>query len=239
VLRRPPHVHEARTDSAARAAAEQARLVAVARAIHDVRFWLLGLGFTAQTVAFTTISVHLVGILIAAGHPPTVAATIAGTVGTLQVLGRVVVTVLSRRFTMTAVVASILVVQALAVAALSQVAVSTVGAAVAVAVFGFGIGLGSIARPALLTDLFGATGYASLSGRLTVPITLMTAGAPLAAAELQRATGSWTPVPLAVSGFTLLAAGAIAAAGGFGVPRRPGRVRKELAAQEVGPVADG
>ena len=212
VLRRPPHVHAARGDVEVRAAAEQARLAAVARSVRDVRFWLLGLGFTAQTVAFATMSVHLVGILVAAGHPPTVAATIAGTVGALQVLGRVVVTALSRRFSMAGVVASVFVVQAAAAAALSLTAASTIGAAAAVAVFGFGFGLGSIARPALLTDLFGATGYASLSGRLAVPITLMTAGSPLAAAWVQRSTGTWMPVLLTVSGFTLLAAGAIAVA---------------------------
>ena len=213
VLRRPPHVHAARADAAARRTAEDARRTAVARAVRDGRFWLLGLGFTAQTVAFATMSVHLVGILVAAGHPPTVAAGVAGTIGALQVLGRVVVTALARRFTMARVVAAVYVVQACAAAALTRAAPSTAGAVVAVATFGFGFGLGSIARPALLTDLFGTDGFASLSGRLAVPVTLMTAGSPLAAAGLQRAAGSWTPVLLAVAASTLVAAAAIAVAG--------------------------
>jgi predicted MFS family arabinose efflux permease len=221
VLRRPPHVDAARADAAARAGAEAARRAAVVRAVHDGRFWLLGLGFTAQTVAFATMSVHLVGILVAAGHPPTVAAAVAGTIGALQVLGRVVVTGLSRRFGMAAVVGCVYVVQAAAAAALSRTAASTVGAVAAVAVFGFGFGLGSIARPALLTALFGTTGFASLSGRLAVPVTLMTAGAPLAAAGLQHATGSWTPVLLGVAGSTLLAAAAIVLAG-LRPPAAPG-----------------
>lgn len=213
VLRRPPHVRAARADAEVRAANEHARRAVLARAAGDVRFWLLGLGFTAQTVAFATISVHLIGILVAAGHPPTVAAGISAAIGALQVLGRVVVTALSRRFPMADVVAAVFAVQAAAAAVLPFVAASTPGAVGAVVVFGFGFGIGSIARPALVTQLYGSTGYASLSGRLAVPITLMTAGAPLAGAALQRSTGSWTPVLLGTAVSITVAAAAILAAG--------------------------
>jgi MFS family permease len=213
VLRRPPHLHATRTDPARRAAAEAARRDVLGLAVRDSRFWLLGVGFTAQAAALATMTVHLVGFLQTAGHPATVAAAISGLLGALSVSGRLVVTVLTRRLSTSGVTAAVFAVQAAAAAALPAIATSTAGAVVAVLGFGIGFGVATLARPALLTTLFGTTGYASLSGRLALPIALVTAGAPLAAATAQQATGSWTPVLLAVAACNALASAAILLAG--------------------------
>lgn len=211
VLRRPPglahgvdHPSDQPPDHAAH------RRAAVRGAVRDRGFWLLALAFTAQVAALATMSVHLIGFLVAEGHPAPLAATITGALGVFSVTGRLVVTGLSRRLPVARVVAVVFAVQAVAVALLPVVAGSTAGALTGVVCFGIGFGVATIARPVLLTGRFGTTGYATLSGLLAVPITLMTAAAPLGAAALQHATRSYTPVLLAVAACNTLAAAAIA-----------------------------
>jgi hypothetical protein len=106
-------------------------------------------------------------------------------------------------------VAAVFAVQATAAVLLPVTVGSTAGALIGVVCFGTGFGVATIARPALLLDLFGTTGYATLSGLLAVPVTLATATAPLAGAALQHATGSYVPVLLAVSACNALAATAV------------------------------
>jgi len=219
VLRRPPHL--TRGPGEGRAAGDlqpqdahpqprdAGRRAAVRAAIRDRRFRFLVLAFTAQAAALSTMTVHLIGFLVAAGRPAPLAATITGTLGVLSVTGRLVVTGLTRRTPVARVVAAVFAVQALAAAALPVAASSTAGALLGVICFGTGFGVATIARPALLLGLFGATGYATLSGLLAVPVTLATATAPLATAALQHATGCYAPVLLAVSACNALAAAAV------------------------------
>ena len=65
--------------------------------------------------------------------------------------------------------------------------------------FGLGFGVGTIARPALLADRYGAAGFATVSGVMTVPLTVTKALAPLAAAALHRLSGSYTAVAVCVA----------------------------------------
>jgi hypothetical protein len=90
------------------------------------------------------------------------------------------------------------------------------GAVTAVVAFGLGFGVATIARPTILADRYGTTGYATIAAVLAVPLTLARAGAPLAASVLRAHTGSYTAVGLAVAGCCLLAAVGLAA-----LPPRP------------------
>jgi MFS family permease len=190
-----------------------ARRAAVRAALHDRRFGLLALAFVAHAAALSALSVHLVAYLIAAGHPDTFAATIAGLLGVLSVTGRLVTTGLQRRIRPTTVVAAVFVVQALAAGGLPLIAHSRTGAVVGVIGFGLGFGVATIARPALLAARYGTTGYATIAGLLTVPMTLAKAGAPLAAALLYGLVGGYTPVLAMVSVLCAAAAAAVLSVG--------------------------
>jgi hypothetical protein len=92
VLRRAP-MAVTRAPSPPRARDSSAtRHAAVRGALRDRRFWLLALAFVAHAAALSALSVHLVAYLIAAGHPATFAATVAGLLGILSVTGRLTTT---------------------------------------------------------------------------------------------------------------------------------------------------
>jgi predicted MFS family arabinose efflux permease len=178
----------------------------------DRGFWLLAVGFTANTAAIAVLTVHLVTALAAWGHTPTFAATTAGLFGILSVTGRLATTGLQRRYRTTTVVAAVFAVQAAAALSLPLFGRNPLAAIVGVTGFGLGFGVATIAKPVLLADRYDTRSYATLAGILVVPMTLAKATAPLAGAALHAATVSYTPLFVAVAGCCALAAAAIAAA---------------------------
>jgi predicted MFS family arabinose efflux permease len=192
---------------------DAARRAAVWTALHDRVFWILAVAFVAQAAALSAMTVHLVAYLVEAGHPVTFAASVAGLLGVLSVTGRLVTTGLQRRIRLTTVVAAVFAVQALSAACLPLIGGTRVGAAVGVVGFGIGYGVATIARPTLLAARYDTRGYATISGLLSVPMTVAKAGAPLAAAVLHGAAHGYTPVLLSIATAGLVAALGIAAAG--------------------------
>jgi predicted MFS family arabinose efflux permease len=185
---------------------EPVRLRAV---LADRGFWLLAIGFTANTAAIALVTVHLVAALMSWGHPLSFAATTAGLFGVLSVTGRLVTTVLQRRLPTTTVVAVVFAVQAVAVATLPFTGRTTTGAVVGVIGFGLGFGVATIARPVLLAGRYDTRRYATIAATLVVPMTIAKAAAPLGAAALLARTGSYTSVFLTTAGLCLLAAAAL------------------------------
>jgi MFS family permease len=185
------------------------RATAVRAAVHDARFWCLAIAFVAHSGAMSAMTVHLVGFLTGKGHPATFAATVAGLLGVLSVTGRLVLTGAQRRVRLTTVVAAIFATQAVAALTLPLLAGPPAGAVIGVIAFGIGFGVASLAAPALLADRYGTTGYATIAGTLNTPVTLAKATAPLGAAALYTATGSYTTVMTAIGAACLIAVAGI------------------------------
>jgi MFS family permease len=209
VVRRPPH-----RPSAAPHIAASARAAVVRLALHDSRFWCLAAAFVAHDAATSAMTVHLVGFLVARGHPATFAATVAGLLGILSVTGRLTLTGAQRHVLTTTIVAAIFAIQAIAALCLPFLAGSRTGAVIGVIAFGLGFGITSLAVPALLAERYGTTAYATIAGTLAMPITLARAGGPLGAAALLYATGGYSPVLAAISGSCLISAVGILARAG-------------------------
>ncbi|MEU8247425.1 MFS transporter [Nonomuraea sp. NPDC048916] len=161
----------------------------VASAVRERPFWLLAAAFLTQTGAVAVMGVLLVTYLIALGHPPVFAATVAGLLGVLSVTGRVLTTGLQARWPVSLITAVVFGLQGVAAVLLPLVGRSVPGAVGAVVLFGLGFGVGTIARPALLTARYGTAAYGSLSGALALPITVAKAVAPLLAAGLAQVAG--------------------------------------------------
>ena len=139
-----------------------------------------------------------------AAYSAAFAATWTGLLGAGSVGGRILVTSLDRRWPLATVTAVVFAVQALAVAPLLGVP-GPAGVVGFVALFGLGVGLISPARAALVADLYGVAAYASINGVLALPLTLARAAAPVAAAALHTATGSYRLVMVAVAFSSLVA----------------------------------
>jgi hypothetical protein len=149
--------------------------------------------------------VHLVAYLREQGYSPGFAAAWTGLLGAMSVTGRIVVTVLGRRWPLAVTTAAIFTLQALAVGVLVLVQ-GPAGVVAFVALFGLGVGLISLARAALVADFFGLTAYASINGVLTFGLTIARAAAQVAAAALRTKTGNYQLVMAAVA-VAALAAG--------------------------------
>lgn len=193
----PPHPN--RSEPAPRRAVAKA-------AMRDARFWILAATFTAHGAATSTMTVHLIGYLISRGHPATFAATAAGLLGVLSVTGRLVLTAARRHLPVTGIVAGVYATQAVAVLAMPLLAATRTGAVVSVIGFGIGFGITSLATPALLTDRYGITAYATIAGRLAAPVTVAKATAPLAAAALLHISDGYAPLLVGVATCCALAA---------------------------------
>jgi MFS family permease len=215
VLRRPPRRPERRPPDAGTVSPTGHR-TAVHAALRDRYLWVLTVAFVAHAAAVSALAVHLVAGLVALGHPATFAATVAGLLGVLSVTGRLATTGLQRRVPITRAVAAVFGIQAVAAASLPLIGRSDTGAVVGVVGFGLGFGVATIARPALLAARYGTTAYATISGLLTVPMTIAKAASPLAAAALYASTGGYASVLIAVAVLCVIAASGVLVSGATG-----------------------
>jgi hypothetical protein len=103
----------------------------------------------------------------------------------------------------------------------------TAGALGCILLFGLGFGVGTIARPALLADRYGTNGFATIAGVMTVPLTITKALAPLGAAALHRATGSYTTVAISTAAACATAATLLVL--------RPRTTRHSISSRSPGP----
>jgi predicted MFS family arabinose efflux permease len=189
--RRPDHLE-------GRAAPERHVAVARQRALRDPALWWLAAGFFAATLATSTVTVHLVAYLREQHYSAAFAAAWTGLSGAMSVGGRILVTVLGRRWPLALATAAIFAVQALAIGVLLFTN-GLAGVIAFVILFGLGVGLISLARAALVADFYGVAAYASINGILALLLTTARAAAPVAAATLRTATGSYQLVMGAVA----------------------------------------
>jgi MFS family permease len=197
--RRPDHLERPAHDQATLPAGPGGPAeVPLRRALGDQALWWLAASLVAATLATSTVSVHLVAYLREQHYSPGFAATWTGLLGAMSVTGRIVVTVLGRRWALAAATAAIFALQAVAVAILLSMA-GPAGVVAFVVLFGLGVGLISLVRAALVAEVYGLAAYASINGVLALPLTLARAAAPVAAAGLRTATGNYRLVMAAVA----------------------------------------
>lgn len=121
-------------------------------------------------MATSIVTVHLVAYLREEGYSPGFAATWTGLIGAMSVTGRIVVTVLGRRWPLAITTAALFAIQALAVGVL-VLTQGPAGWSPSWPCSALGIGLISLARAALVADFFGVAAYASINGLLTFALT--------------------------------------------------------------------
>src|SRR5438105_5878524 len=129
-------------------------------------------------------------------------------VGAMQVLARLLLAPFGSRANPRLLAASILALQPLSLLVLLLVR-STPGVFLFVVLFGAQRGLATLARPALLADLYGATRYASIAGVLQFALSLAQAAAPFGAGAAYDALHSYEPILLALAVISAVAVVAV------------------------------
>jgi cyanate permease len=195
-----------------RGAPTRPRGMRAGQALRHASFRWLTAAFWLATVATAAVGVHLLPYLGDRGYDATFAATATGLVGAMQVLARLCLTPFGNRITPRLLAAGVLALQPLSLLTLLLVR-STAGVFLFVVLFGAQRGLSTLARPALLADLYGAAQFASIAGVLQFGLSLAQAAAPFGAGTAYDALHSYEPILWALAVISALAVITILPAG--------------------------
>jgi MFS family permease len=165
----------------------------VGEALRHRSFRWLVIAFWLATTCTIAVSVHLLPYLEDRGYDPTFAASVTGLVGAMQVGARLLMAPFGGRTNPRLLAASMFALQPIALLILLLVR-STPGVFIFVVLFGAQRGLNTIARPALLADLYGRAQFASIAGVLQFAVSLAQAAAPFGAGVAYDVLHSYEPI---------------------------------------------
>lgn len=155
-------------------------------AMREKPFWVLTVSFGLATFAASALRVHFFPYLLERGFEPAFGAFVAGLIGAMQVIGRVIFAPLESHLSMRTITAGIFGLAALAFGVL-LIAQTQALIILFVVLFGASFGAMTLARPALLGDIYGTTHYGRISSTMVLFITGPVTMAPVIAGALYTA----------------------------------------------------
>jgi MFS family permease len=207
VLRRAPADGVPAVGPAAAPAADEEPSWSTREALRARAFWFLAAALVASSFTASALAVHQVAYLTERGYSSAFAAGLTGTLGAMQLPGRLLFAPLlrwlPRRVVTTLVFATFA--SGLLVLALGT---GTASVWVFVAVYGMGRGMTTLLRATLVGDLFGARHYGSIAGVLAFCATAATALGPVFAGVLYDAVGGYRAVIWVLIGMAVVATAA-------------------------------
>jgi len=159
-------------------------------AFRTAGFWWLLVAVAASRIAAGALGAHLVPLLLERGLTPGLAAAAAGSVGLMQLGGRLFFTPLTSRVSLSLLSALTLALHALAPLVLLMVS-GLAGVWGFAALFGLSNGAITLVRSALLAENFGPQNYGQLNGVIALATAFTGAAAPLLAGLLHGAFGGY------------------------------------------------
>ena len=173
-------------------------------ALRSRYFWLMTLAFSLSYFSVAALRVHFIPYLIGAGFNASLAALASGSIGILQVTGRVLYAPLEQRFSIYWMVVTVFALQAVGISIL-LVNSSLLAIALFILIFGTSYGARTLARPSILADQFGASHYGRISSIMSIFLTIASTIAPFSAGLLYDISGSYAPMLWSVFIFAVLA----------------------------------
>ena len=163
-------------------------------------FWRMAIAFGLARFLAAAIGSHTVPMLREAGHSASFAAAIAGSIGPIQVLGRVIFLPLSRRVRLQRLSVLTFALFFLGFASL-WLGVAGAGVVWFVVFYGAANGAVTMNRATMTAEQFGPAAYGQISGAMALIGSVMAAIAPFGAGWIRTATGDyrWVVGGLAVS----------------------------------------
>jgi MFS family permease len=157
--------------------------------IRSSTFWRIAIGFALARLAVSTLAPHLVPLLRERGYSNAITAILAGSVGVLQLAGRLLIAPLTRIMSMTVLTAATFFVHGLGLVMLATQ--TDLGVWAFIALYGSTNGAITIARAALTADLFDNRIYGAVSGGIALVVGLTGAFAPFLAGALHERMGDY------------------------------------------------
>jgi MFS family permease len=207
VLRRHPEVLNLLPDGDTRGARARTpeRSMSPREAFRAPTFWWLSGAFALDRVALIALAVHSVPLLLERGYTPALVAAAAGSIGLMQLAGRVVFAPVAGWVTLPMMTAGVFIARAFAFLALLLLP-GVAGVWVFAVLFGAANGAVTLARAAMVAELYGAAHYGSISGVMTTLVAVTQTVAPLGVGALHDLSGSYTLPLWLLVGTSLLAA---------------------------------
>ena len=196
VLRRRPHDLGVLPDGAAITSTSTPSLVkglSLSNALNSRFFWMLTLAFSLSILASAAIRVHFIPFLIDSGINASTAALASGSIGLMQVAGRLVFAPLDTKLPGRIMVSSVFALQAVSMFIL-LLGPSLWVIGIFIIVFGASYGAKTLARASIIAEQFGASHYGRISSVMTIFLTLAGTAAPVGAGLLYDRFGSYDPL---------------------------------------------
>jgi MFS family permease len=179
--------------------ADQQRVVAPEKsigtraALKGATFWWMTAAVGLDRITIIAVAAHSVPMLLERGYSAALVAAAVGSIGLMQLLGRVIFAPFQGRVSLVILTAAVYATHTFSVVSL-MVIPGLLGLWVFVTLFGMANGATTLARAALLADVYGPTNYGSISGIMISLVAVFQVVAPLGAGFLHDAFGNYTPV---------------------------------------------
>jgi MFS family permease len=170
------------------------------------KFVLLAVSFTANMLAFSAISIHLIPLLFERGFAMADAVWLAAIVGPMQVAGRLGEYATGARFRATQVAMLAFILLPVALLVLRFAGLSWGLVLLFVALYGTSNGIMTIARGIIPAEIFGRGRYGAVNGALAAPVLASRSLGPLVAAVIWSAAGGYDAVIWALCAIGLVSA---------------------------------
>jgi MFS family permease len=174
------------------------------KALQSKSFWMLTAAFSLSNLTAAAIRFHLIPFLIAVGFTPSTAAVASGSIGILQVVGRVIFAPLDTRISNRVMAACLFALEAGAIFVLI-LGSSAINIIVFIGIFGAAYGAKTLARPSMLAEYYGASHYARISSIMAIFLTITTTAAPVGASFLVDRIGIYQPLLILICCISLVA----------------------------------
>ncbi|MCX7782506.1 MAG: MFS transporter, partial [Meiothermus sp.] len=164
--------------------------ISAKEALRQPTFWWLSLGFALSRATSIALTAHMVPLLTEKGYTPALVALAAGGVGVVQLAGRIIYTPLSERISLFQISGAFLACYTLGLLSLLFLP-GSVGLLAFVLFFGLANGSISLAKPALVAEIYGAKHYGTISGSMTSIVAVAQTIAPFGAGALHGLSGNY------------------------------------------------
>lgn len=189
VLRRSPQDLGLHPDGATEPLAP-VQHVSTGTAVRGATFRWLALAFSLSSFISMAVAAHLVPLLTERGYSAGLVATVAGSVGVMQLLGRIIYTPLAQRLSLFGVSAVFFSFYGIGLAMLLFSQTWTLW--IFALFFGIANGTGSLSKAALVAETYGSRHYGSISGSMGTVSTITATFAPLGAGFLHDWQGNYS-----------------------------------------------
>ncbi len=182
--------------------------LSVGAALKQPSFRWLAMAFSLNSIASIAVYTHLIAYMLDRGYEPTLAATLSGLVGAMQVVGRIILGFLGDRVPLRVNAAVVLALQPLAFTAL-LLAPGLPGLVLFVVLFGASRGAVTLVRPAFVADIYGRERYGTIAGALAGFVMIATAAAPFSGGAAYDFFGAYDPLIWMFVALSVVSAGLV------------------------------